>query len=466
MNVQFKDDNESSISSKEQRQCEICFKSKASYLCPRCNIGYCGLSCYRDSSKHLECSESFYEEQVMTELKMCKLEDSEDKEKMVEILKKVQKEYEKERILPDCSDEDEKSDEEDSIEADLTDNKLIKAYETELAKWLPWWREFKELKLKEIYQVEKDFKIDPSLAKKSMRINVENANPLILNDILQLFYTYAIIAYVYQLDESPDGSLDENANLNDELVFNFLKIDEILKNKVTKNKDIGNTISLAIKVLLEDLDLFLKDHLNNEFLINLIDEVIFISESLVILPKFLSSIYSVLSNYIKSKKQISIISNNNNEIKDVEEPVDESPINVFHYNKENLFKKNNSCTTRKSRIEIIKPQVKEVKKIVNNKPEGSLKPEKLKPDNVMSSVKNMLRRIEFYFRWLNLNEKNIKKSDRIKNTLTSLEMAKETLSKDIECFNSEKQLIERNIDELRKQQNNSTNKRILIEAAH
>lgn len=463
MNVQFKEDNESSISSKEHRQCEICFKSKASYSCPRCNIGYCGLSCYRDSSKHLECSESFYEEQVMTELKMCKLEDSEDKEKMVEILKKVQKEYEKERILPDCSDEDEKSDEEDSIEADLTDNKLIKAYETELAKWLPWWREFKELKLKEIYQVEKDFKIDPSLAKKSMRINVENANPLILNDILQLFYTYAIIAYVYQLDESPDGSLDENANLNDELVFNFLKIDEILKNKVTKNKDIGNTISLAIKVLLEDLDLFLKDHLNNEFLINLIDEVIFISESPMILPKFLSSIYSILSNYIKSKKQISIISNNNNEIKDVEEPVDESPINVFHYNKENFPKKNNSCTTRKSRIEIIKPQVKEVKKIVNNKPEGSLKPEKLKPDNAMSGVKNMLRRIEFYFRWLNLNEKNIKKSDRIKNTLNGLEMARETLSKDIECFNSEKQLIERNIDELRKQQNNSTNKRILIE---
>lgn len=268
MNVQFKEDKESSLSSTAQRQCEICHKSKASYSCPRCNIGYCGLSCYRDTTKHLECSESFYEEQVMTELKMCKLEDSEDKSKMVEILRKVQKEYEKEKILPDCSHSDEENDEDENIEADLTDNKLIKAYETQLAKWLPWWREFKELKLKEIDHVEKDFSINANLVKKSMGINVKNANPLIFNDILQLFYTYAIVAYVYQLDENTNWNLDENANLNDELVFNFLKIDEILKNKVSKKEDIGSTISLAIKVLLEDTDLFLKDHLNNEFLIS------------------------------------------------------------------------------------------------------------------------------------------------------------------------------------------------------
>lgn len=193
----------------------------------------------------------------------------------------------------------------------------------------------------------------------------------------------------------------------------------------------------------------------------MIDEVIFINESPSILSKFLSSIYSLMLNHLNSKKQISKMTKND-QIEDVEEPVNESPINVFHYNKENLLKKHNS-TSGKSRVQIITPRKSNVVTEIAEKVEVPLEKSEAKPDSKMSGVKNMLRRIEFYFRWLNSNEANLKKIDRTNATLSCLELAKKTLTKDIENFNSEKQLIERNMHELRKQQNNSTNKKLLIE---
>lgn len=78
---------ESSLKSKAK--CEVCGKNEAPYTCPRCNLLYCSSKCYQDLTKHFNCSEEFYKEQVITELKMCKIEDQdESKAKMVEILKR------------------------------------------------------------------------------------------------------------------------------------------------------------------------------------------------------------------------------------------------------------------------------------------------------------------------------------------------------------------------------------------
>ncbi|XP_072382109.1 zinc finger HIT domain-containing protein 2 [Diabrotica undecimpunctata] len=70
----------------ETNTCKICDNALAKYSCPKCNLLYCSLNCYQANS-HLECSESFYKDNVFEELKFDK-ESPESKEKMVEILKR------------------------------------------------------------------------------------------------------------------------------------------------------------------------------------------------------------------------------------------------------------------------------------------------------------------------------------------------------------------------------------------
>lgn len=44
-----------------------CFKEPQKYCCPRCNIQYCSVGCYK-SAKHSQCSESFYKDCVIQEM--------------------------------------------------------------------------------------------------------------------------------------------------------------------------------------------------------------------------------------------------------------------------------------------------------------------------------------------------------------------------------------------------------------
>eukprot|EP00794_Sanderia_malayensis_P000207 gene207-822_t len=72
------------------KTCEFCKKEISKYTCPKCAAYYCGLACYR-SEKHLSCSESFYKNQVMSELQSKKASKKE-KAKMLEILKRASSE--------------------------------------------------------------------------------------------------------------------------------------------------------------------------------------------------------------------------------------------------------------------------------------------------------------------------------------------------------------------------------------
>ncbi|RVE47943.1 hypothetical protein evm_007457 [Chilo suppressalis] len=74
--------------SDDQNVCGICDKNPRKYCCPRCSIFYCSLDCYK-SEKHMECSESFYKDCVNDELSSLTVND-EDKQKMLDILKKMQ----------------------------------------------------------------------------------------------------------------------------------------------------------------------------------------------------------------------------------------------------------------------------------------------------------------------------------------------------------------------------------------
>lgn len=44
--------------------CALCMTVPSRYTCPRCNVSYCGLSCYR-GVRHRTCSEAFYRDEVL-----------------------------------------------------------------------------------------------------------------------------------------------------------------------------------------------------------------------------------------------------------------------------------------------------------------------------------------------------------------------------------------------------------------
>ncbi|KAI3470759.1 hypothetical protein Pfo_027422 [Paulownia fortunei] len=71
--------------------CRVCEKQFSQYTCPRCNIRYCSLHCYKSHSLH--CTESFMRENVIEELQQLQT-DEENKSKMLDILKRFHEEEE------------------------------------------------------------------------------------------------------------------------------------------------------------------------------------------------------------------------------------------------------------------------------------------------------------------------------------------------------------------------------------
>ncbi len=74
--------------------CMLCKRKPSCYTCPRCNLHYCGLACYQ-SPDHSACSEEFYRESVLQELKDMGKTESEGKKKMQEVLAGLRQKAEK-----------------------------------------------------------------------------------------------------------------------------------------------------------------------------------------------------------------------------------------------------------------------------------------------------------------------------------------------------------------------------------
>ncbi|XP_042289537.1 zinc finger HIT domain-containing protein 2 [Thunnus maccoyii] len=70
---------------KRSALCMLCESKHSCYTCPRCNLHYCGLACYQ-SPAHSACSEEFYKESVLQELKDMGKTEAEGRKKMQEIL--------------------------------------------------------------------------------------------------------------------------------------------------------------------------------------------------------------------------------------------------------------------------------------------------------------------------------------------------------------------------------------------
>lgn len=64
--------------------CSVCGEGEGRYTCPRCGVRYCSVTCYRHA-KHSACSEEFYRQCVLDNLKDSSISDKERK-RMTEIL--------------------------------------------------------------------------------------------------------------------------------------------------------------------------------------------------------------------------------------------------------------------------------------------------------------------------------------------------------------------------------------------
>ncbi|KAL7335425.1 hypothetical protein PS15p_200895 [Mucor circinelloides] len=110
-----------------QTLCEICQKQFSNYVCPRCNLRYCSLACYKDL-QHADCTESFYKDSVTAEIQNREL-DKDSKNKMLEMLKRLEEENDPNDLL-DSEDDDDEQDSElmkrfANIDIENTDPDLI-----------------------------------------------------------------------------------------------------------------------------------------------------------------------------------------------------------------------------------------------------------------------------------------------------------------------------------------------------
>lgn len=98
----------------EAYKCEICDTEKSKYCCPKCNVMYCSLKCYKDQ-RHSQCSEVFYKAAVIEELKIQSTEDDvAQRHQKLEMLKMLQN-----------LDEEDDLEEEDLEELDSDDDEGI-----------------------------------------------------------------------------------------------------------------------------------------------------------------------------------------------------------------------------------------------------------------------------------------------------------------------------------------------------
>ncbi|XP_059162073.1 zinc finger HIT domain-containing protein 2-like [Physella acuta] len=147
------DANNSSFSSSSPSIiCKLCLNADAKYTCPRCNISYCSVQCYQ-SEKHGGCSEAFYKDWVLNELKEM-TNGPEDRQKVLDMLNKDLEQK------ADESDEDLEDDLAERIsgldldkEYSLVWSRLTQKEKEDFARklqdgrlshlieiWTPWWR--------------------------------------------------------------------------------------------------------------------------------------------------------------------------------------------------------------------------------------------------------------------------------------------------------------------------------------
>ncbi|KAL5537178.1 hypothetical protein ACEPAF_1001 [Sanghuangporus sanghuang] len=84
--------------SEDKATCGICRRQVSRYTCPSCNVAYCSLSCFR-SNEHSQCSEAFYKHQLESEIRTQPSASTEERRRMLEMLKQFEQEGVDEDLL-------------------------------------------------------------------------------------------------------------------------------------------------------------------------------------------------------------------------------------------------------------------------------------------------------------------------------------------------------------------------------
>lgn len=82
----------------DNRVCLVCTRQFAEYNCPRCNIAYCSLICYRGHGE--SCTQKFYQEQILQQAKEESVTAAQ-RENMQDILMRVQKKQHEQEGMQD-----------------------------------------------------------------------------------------------------------------------------------------------------------------------------------------------------------------------------------------------------------------------------------------------------------------------------------------------------------------------------
>ncbi|KAI9266478.1 hypothetical protein BDA99DRAFT_558556 [Phascolomyces articulosus] len=96
------------LQGQDQPLCNICQKQFSNYVCPRCNLRYCSLGCYKDL-QHADCTESFYKDSITEEIRSRGTSD-EEKQKMLQLLRRFEAENDQLATTHNEEEMDEKED--------------------------------------------------------------------------------------------------------------------------------------------------------------------------------------------------------------------------------------------------------------------------------------------------------------------------------------------------------------------
>lgn len=93
--IRVHEDDSNSAEGLSKVLCGICRRQFSRYTCPGCNVSYCSLTCFR-SEAHSQCSEAFYRKEIQTSIETKSSKTHEEREKMLELLKRLEEQTQEE----------------------------------------------------------------------------------------------------------------------------------------------------------------------------------------------------------------------------------------------------------------------------------------------------------------------------------------------------------------------------------
>ena len=250
----------------------------------------------------------------------------------------------------------------------------------------------------------------------------------------------------------------ESSSVEDELVVNFLDIDKQLISTETalKSMDLKSRLSFGMQALAqEDRNAFLRNYVTRAFLGAVLDELEFLVERFDLHLKVVSHVYDFFELFVRRSSKL---------VREEGRNSDAVSINVFHMNRELSGNKkfvnddDEPKVTRSKNVQILTPRIERI----NN---GGKKEKEEEADldgrqhvngstkQTVREAKVFLKRLEFYFGWLKLNETSLKNGEKLSALKADLATAKEDFETESALLEVDKKFFNKNLDKLRSSQN-------------